>query len=221
MATDQGNQWKCQDVPSATCIYSSTSIRILCDKHFATTCGRQATVHAMIVNTVFDSNSPGEVFACWRVAGLLKLSTTANQLGWNLTFDATWSGLRVTFYLWNSTWRCRFNNLLANALPQDWSTWEDPYCIDSLTKCALVITGIWRPPMLARYVFLRFSMTSIRLVLLLSISSFGCCDSLVCNKGIKNVGHVGSWACNSQVFAKLWQVAPSHTNVISSEAGGP
>jgi len=185
------------------------------------TAGRQATVHAMIVNTVFDSNSPGEVFACWRVAGLLKLSTTANQLGWNLTFDATWSGLRVTFYLWNSTWRCRFNNLLANALPQDWYTWEDPYCIDSLTKCALVITGIWRPPMLARYVFLRFSMASIRLVLLLSISSFGCCDSLVCNKGIKNVGHVGSWACNSQVFAKLWQVAPSDTNVISSEAGGP
>ena len=28
------------------------------------TAGRQATVHAMIVNTVFDSNSPGEVFAC-------------------------------------------------------------------------------------------------------------------------------------------------------------
>lgn len=81
------------------------------------TVGRQATVHAMIVmivNTVFDSStSPGEVFACWRVAGLLKLSTTANQLGWNLTFDATWNDLRVTFYLWNSTWRCRFCNLLA------------------------------------------------------------------------------------------------------------
>ena len=45
--------------------------------------------------------------------------------------------------------------------------------------------------MLARYVFLRFSMASIRLVLLLSISSFGCCDSLVCYKGIKNEGHVG------------------------------